>query len=171
MSSKRPDQVLDIFLGPGDFHFGDRETCIRTLLGSCVSFVLWHPQRYIGGMCHYMLPSRGRKRNGDEPLDGKYADEAMQLMLAEVSKCKTRVHEYRVHIFGGGDMFPGLLGIPERSVAARNIATATELVRRLGLKVEATHVGETGHRQVIFELWSGRMWVKHLKRRLKSEAA
>ena len=53
----------------------------RTLLGSCVSISLWHPRRKIGGMCHYMLPSRG----GCEASapDGRYADEVIALMLQE----------------------------------------------------------------------------------------
>ncbi|MBL8511280.1 MAG: chemotaxis protein CheD, partial [Betaproteobacteria bacterium] len=52
--------VMDIFLQPGEFYFGDADTRIRTLLGSCVSITMWHPTRRIGGMCHYMLPTRGR---------------------------------------------------------------------------------------------------------------
>ena len=32
-----PPHVIDVFLGPGDFYFGDEQTRIRTLLGSCVA--------------------------------------------------------------------------------------------------------------------------------------
>lgn len=56
---------LDIFLQPGEWYFGEGNTRVRTTLGSCVAIVLWHPVRRIGGMCHYMLPSRGRP--SDEP--------------------------------------------------------------------------------------------------------
>ena len=51
--------VIEIFLQPGDFYFGDRDTRIRTLLGSCVSITMWHPRLHVGGMCHFMLPERG----------------------------------------------------------------------------------------------------------------
>ena len=71
------DDILDVFLQPGDFHFGAGRTRISTLLGSCISITLWHPARLIGGMCHFMLPTRGLP--GGVPLDGRYADEALAL--------------------------------------------------------------------------------------------
>jgi chemotaxis protein CheD len=68
---------LNVFLQPGDFHFGAGRTRISTLLGSCISITLWHPARLIGGMCHFMLPSRGLPAG--VPLDGRYADEALAM--------------------------------------------------------------------------------------------
>ena len=56
---RKPPHVIEIFLQPGDFYFGDKDTRIRTILGSCVSITLWHPTRLIGGMCHFLLPFRG----------------------------------------------------------------------------------------------------------------
>jgi len=53
-----PDGILEIFLGPGDLFFGDRDTRIRTLLGSCVAVTLWHPRAKLGGMCHFVVPTR-----------------------------------------------------------------------------------------------------------------
>ena len=48
-------------LMPGDFVFGNSELKLKTLLGSCVAITLWHPDKKIGGMCHYMLPGRNIK--------------------------------------------------------------------------------------------------------------
>jgi chemotaxis protein CheD len=36
-----------------------RAFSIRTVLGSCVSITLWHPVKRVGGMCHFLLPTRG----------------------------------------------------------------------------------------------------------------
>ena len=49
---KKPQSVIEIFLQPGELWFGDEQTRIRTILGSCVAVTLWHPGRRIGGMCH-----------------------------------------------------------------------------------------------------------------------
>ena len=49
-----------VFLHPGECYFGGGPTRIATLLGSCVSITVWHPRLLVGGMCHYMLPSRQR---------------------------------------------------------------------------------------------------------------
>ncbi len=40
---------MDIFLQPGELYFGDSDTCIRTVLGSCVSLTFWHPKLLGGG--------------------------------------------------------------------------------------------------------------------------
>jgi chemotaxis protein CheD len=74
---------LDVFLGPGDLYFGDRTVRIRTLLGSCVAVTLWHPFARIGGMCHYVVPSRRHLGKTNE-LSGHYADEAIDLLLKEI---------------------------------------------------------------------------------------
>jgi Chemotaxis protein; stimulates methylation of MCP proteins len=51
--------IMEIFLQPGDWYFGDRDTRIRTLLGSCIAITIWHPRLLVGGMCHFLLPGRG----------------------------------------------------------------------------------------------------------------
>ena len=54
---RMPDGVVEIFLQPGEWYFGDRHTRIRTVLGSCVSAVFWHPDRLDPAHRHHCLPS------------------------------------------------------------------------------------------------------------------
>lgn len=158
----KPAHVLDIFLQPGELWFGDRDTRIRTLLGSCVALVLWHPRHLIGGMCHYMLPGRaGPAKDGP---DGRYADEALDLLAAEVTRAGTRPGEYEAKLFGGGRMFhhPYCDGRQcSGQVQDRNIQAGRDLVRRHGFHLQAEHLGGHGHRNVIFDIWSGHAWVRH----------
>ncbi|MEN6585727.1 MAG: chemotaxis protein CheD, partial [Sulfuricella sp.] len=92
-----------IYLHPGDFYFGDCHTRMRTLLGSCVSIMAWHPELKIGGMCHYVLPSRCGA--GHVRPDGRYAEEAVTLLLNAIAAADTRPSQYRVRLAGGGSMF------------------------------------------------------------------
>lgn len=151
-------QVIDIFLQPGEVYFGDAETRIRTVLGSCVAVTLWHPHRRIGGMCHFMLPERGRPPAG-EALDGRYGDEALELLLREIRHHHGRPADYQVKVFGGGNMFPST---PSHThVGRRNHEFALEHLAALGLPVSNRHLAGNGHRQVIFEVWSGDVWLRH----------
>ncbi len=154
-----PPEIIDIHLGPGEFYFGAAPTRIRTLLGSCVAITLWHPAQRLGGMCHYMLPSR---RTSAGRLDGRYADEAMQLFLLEAARRNTRAQDYQVKLFGGGNMFPDspktAAGI---SVADSNVSAAHMLVQRHRLQLSAQDLGRSGHRQVVFDICSGHVWVRH----------
>lgn len=205
-----PLGLLEVFLGPGDLYFGDQFTRIRTLLGSCVAITLWHPRALIGGMCHYMmptrshpgvqgpfpdplhshpageqvhhLPGRGHRHGLDhEPgpahgsgsgsghgpdhgyeLSGKYADEALLILLHEIEATSTSPHDYEVKMFGGGNQFPGQS--PAVDVAARNIDAGLHLLAEHGLTLTSMHLGGTGHRQVILDVWSGDVWVRHSER-------
>lgn len=155
-----PQDILDIFLQPGEFYFGEQDTRIRTLLGSCVAVTLWHPKKRVGGMCHYMLPARPRS-DGDEVLDGRYADEAMQLFLRELRATRTRPAEYQVKLFGGGNMFSGAAAAKRQlNISDRNVEVGCELIRRHGFGLAAQDLGGKGHRNVMLELWSGDVWVR-----------
>lgn len=157
-----PVGLLEVFLGPGDLYFGDRCTRIRTLLGSCVAITLWHPVALIGGMCHYMMPTRhGHTAHHD--LSGRYADEALTILLHEIHASHTSPHEYQVKMFGGGNQFPGHHAIAV-DVATRNIDAGLHLLTEQGLELTSVHLGGTGHRQVVLDIWSGDVWVRHSER-------
>lgn len=148
---------LDVFLQPGEFYFGDADTVIRTTLGSCVAITLWHPRRRVGGMCHYLLPSRSGRDGG---AAGRYADEAMELFFKEIAAVGTRLSDYEAKLFGGASMFNHRRGV---DVAGRNVIKAQELTLRYGLKVRAQSLGGTGHRQLIFDIRSGDVWVRQAR--------
>ncbi len=171
---KKPAHVIEIFLQPGDFYFGDKDIRIRTILGSCVSITVWHPMRLIGGMCHYLLPFRGNRQM--HLPDGRYAEDAMQLFLREIHLNKSLPSEYQLKIFGAGNMFSQQsktvackpLGTREdiqacKNISCKNIAIARYLAALHGFKIEAENLGGDGHRQVIFDIRSGHAWVRHSK--------
>lgn len=147
---------IEIFLQPGEVYFGDRNTRIRTLLGSCVAVVMWHPERLLGGMCHYMLPTcRGQIHHAP---DGHYADEAMELMMREIRNAGTRPGEYRVKLFGGGKMFA--TQVCEEHVGEKNIEIARVLMKQYGFTVCSEYLGGVGYITILFDIWSGNVWVR-----------
>lgn len=163
---------IEIFLQPGEFYFGEADTRIRTLLGSCVAITFWHPERRIGAMCHYLLASpSGRRSLG---LDGRYGEDALLMFLSEAVRRDTDPADYVVKIFGGGNMFPLKTRDPCAAepcenvieacgnVACRNGMIGRALLRRQGFAIAAEHLGGTGHRNVIFDIASGHVWVRHV---------
>lgn len=159
---KKPPHVIEIFLQPGELWFGDEHTRIRTILGSCVAVTLWHPRRRIGGMCHFMLPKR--IRGTGIALDGRYGDEALDILTREIKAVHGFPHEFEAKLFGGGHMFQQAFCNPNdcgSQVPDRNVAAGRELVQRHGFTLKAEQLGGRGHRQVMFDIWSGHAWVKH----------
>lgn len=176
----------EIFLKQGEVYFGDHDTRIRTVLGSCVAITMWHPVLRVGGMCHFMLPSRLparppahlpthlasrlplRHQCREKTLDGRYADEALELMLTHILPSKFAAREYQVKMFGGGNMFSAV-STPDKSGAAgeqhvgkKNSRACRELLHFHGLPVLAEHLGGVGHRTLIFDIGTGAVWLKQL---------
>ncbi|KPA91748.1 chemoreceptor glutamine deamidase CheD [Pseudomonas sp. RHF3.3-3] len=156
---KKPVDVSEVILAPGQVSFASRATRLRTLLGSCVAFTFWHPQRLIGGMCHFMLPARLRR---GQCLDGRYADEAVELLLRHARAHGTTPQDYQVKLFGGGEMFPEQRrAVSTQDVARLNIRAALDLAEQHRLHLAAQDMGSTGYRTIVFDLWNGNVWVRH----------
>lgn len=152
-------QVPEVYLAPGEFRFATSPTRLRTILGSCVAVTLWHPERKIGGMCHYMLPSRARCSTA---LNGMYADEAIELFVRQAKAHCTEPEDYQLKLFGGGEMFPELQRqVPFGDVARMNVNAALEMAALYRLDLIAQDMGSTGYRSIIFDLCSGDVWVRH----------
>jgi len=168
---KKPEHVIEIFLQPGDFYFGDQNTRIRTLLGSCISIVMWHPKLLIGGMCHYMLSSRGNKNISK--LDGRYGDEAILMFFSEAIRNNSNPNDYIVKIFGGGNMFskskshvPCMEAPCDavihscRNVACKNEIKGVSLLEDYGFSITSKDLRGICSRNIIFDIWNGDVWVR-----------
>jgi chemotaxis protein CheD len=161
----------EVVLLPGQWWFGGDRTVVRTVLGSCVAVTLWHAGLRMGGMCHYMLPERGvprnarrRSRSGGERLDGRYGDEALEHLVAEIERSGAPCAQYEAKLFGGGRMFrtiDPMGGVGASSVSDRNVVAGRELLLRHGMTCKAAHVGGYGHREVILDVESGQVWLRH----------
>ena len=158
MTNRR--DLIEIFLQPGEYFTGDARYRIRTLLGSCVSITLWHPRLRIGAMSHFLLARRASRPSFE--LDGRYGDEAMCLMLRELERSGVRPEECEGKIFGGGDMFPSQTRQNGMNVGKKNGEMARELLRSHGIAVVSESLFGVGHRQVIFDVGSGHVWLRQV---------
>lgn len=158
----RLKNLLDIFLQPGELFVADAGYQIRTILGSCVSITLWHPDTSLGGMSHFLLPTRGHAVSRQE-LDGYYGDEALQLMIDDLRTRGVEPQECQGKIFGGGNMFPGFDHTNGINVGQRNGHAARELLQLRGIKVVKESLFGIGHRQIIFDLSNGDVWARQVK--------
>ncbi len=151
-------QSKEKFLHPGQFYFGDSSDRIGTLLGSCIAVCLWHPILKIGGMCHFVLPvDQGAK---SPPLNGRYADDAMELFRQSVRKRNTTMKEYQALIYGGGNIVAALAGNSEDTIGMRNAGTAMELLMAENVLITVVDVGETWARRISFDVSTGEVDVK-----------
>jgi chemotaxis protein CheD len=164
----------ELFLCTGDFYFGIGPLRLRTLLGSCVSVTFWHPQRHLGGMCHYLLPRRGNAPSAADARPGLYADEVIALLVERIYAARTAPADYVVKLFGGGNMFdrsapatcqPGTcmedVGDACAPVPCRNVIAGRALLARHGFRLSAEDTGGYRSRQLLLDLPSGEVWLRY----------
>lgn len=147
-------QVINLM--PGQWHFGQAAT-LKTLLGSCVAITLWHPIKRCGGMCHFLLPSRATR--GQAALDGRYGDEAVELLLQGIARAGTKPSDYVAHLYGGADTMPDGMHV-KFNVGERNIEKGWALIESHGFQLQDVDVGDNVPRTVVIELTTGKVDIK-----------
>jgi chemotaxis protein CheD len=158
----RLKDLMDIFLQPGELFVADAGFQIRTILGSCVSITLWHPQARVGGMSHFLLPMRGSVVPANLH-DGRYGDEALQLMIKDLKASGVSHKQCQAKIFGGGNMFPGSSSAAGIKVGQRNGEAARAMLQSHGIEVMSESLYGVGHRQIIFNVSNGDVWSRQVK--------
>lgn len=155
-----PGSFLDkMYLKPGELVLTEEAIMVTTVLGSCVSVTMYHPESGIAAICHAMLP------RGGGSTSFKYVDTAVQHMAAYFSRRKIRRDEIQAKLFGGADMFnSGRPSVRNLTVGWQNIATANQCLQTLGLSPSATDVGGKQGRKLIFTTDTGAVFLKKLHR-------
>jgi len=146
-----------VFLNPGEITFGQAPLVVSTLLGSCVSAVIWNPYRQIGGMCHVVLP----EKHGDA-CDNKYAECAIEYFLRNIYIFNSNPIDYQVRLFGGGNMFPQFNREVNEKIGDRNIKTMCRLLKEVGFNLnnDLDDVGGISYRRLTFYVSTGEVILK-----------
>jgi chemotaxis protein CheD len=136
-------------INPGGWAI-ESERPISTLLGSCVAVCLYDPKLKIGGMNHFLLPSRTSADNSDIDiiLNGDYSMEVLVNGLLNMGAQKTRLI---AKAFGGGTIISSI----NMDIGGRNSAFAHEWLEREGIPLVASDFNGPWSRKVVFVPQSG----------------
>ncbi|MBB1520343.1 chemotaxis protein CheD [Aquipseudomonas guryensis] len=148
------------FLNPGGLYFGSGELWVETLLGPCVSIVMWFPEVRKGGMCHFQLPGKRQVVEHARDLDGRYGRDAWIWL-----KQQTRVHALNlsaaeIKLFGGSRSLNNPGSSMRQEIGAQNIEFVERLVAETGVRVVGRDLGGDGYRYLRFDLATGEVWVR-----------
>lgn len=146
-----------VFISPGGWFFGGGQIQVETVLGSCVTITLWHSEKKLGGLCHFMLPTR--LRDSMRLLDGRYGEEAMLWLKQQARACGLNIRDCQAKLFGGAQALVG--NERHQGVGLRNISFAEECLRSEGVSVVNCDLGGQGNRYLRFDLATGDVWVRH----------
>ncbi len=142
-----------VFLRPGDWLFGSGAVRVSTLLGSCISLVLWSPRRRVGAICHCLLPLRPQGGAGSA-LDGRYGTDAGLWMSRRLAAAGCHWSEMQASLAGGA-------GAGESEIGSANIAWAQRWAAERGLAFAQQDVGGRVVRRLTFNLADGTLTIAH----------
>ncbi|MFJ4144577.1 chemotaxis protein CheD [Pseudomonas sp. NPDC089734] len=148
-----------LFLRPGDYFFGRYDGPVTTLLGSCVSIILWHPRWHLLAVSHYVLPHDPAAGQGLDPLndqDTRYGDAVFERMQADMRRHGTNPSEYRKGIFGGGCL-SRFEGNPKRKIGHTNSDFARRQFSLRHWSVDLCDLNGTHYRRLQIDGASGRI--------------
>lgn len=150
----RPPDVAESSLWAGDLCVCAKPTRLTTVLGSCISVCLHDSRHATGGMNHFLLP------DGEAtPRHGRWATERL---IERMIALGSRPGSLQAKLFGGGNPLP--LDHEEWAVGDDNIAIARAVLAQHRIPIVAERVGTRHGLRVIFDTWSGDVWVRVNKR-------
>lgn len=164
--SRMVDELPMVHLKAGEIYCTDRPTLVVTVLGSCLSVVLYHRRLGIGGICHGLLPACGNRKKCSRGCEKKftYVDCSIRQLMKIFDRFGAARSEIEAKCFGGADMFsrpiekPGLF-----SVGRQNSKIADEVMKSEGLTLISRDVGGLQGRKILFYTHTGDVLVKRLR--------
>ncbi len=150
-----------VYLKPGELYVGDKPTLVITILGSCVSVVLFNRRTSVGAICHALLPSGVCAR--EESF--RYVDCSVRHMLKELGRRGVNLGEIEAKLFGGSDILATIKGDGVRkTIGQQNIEAAVLAVREMGMRLVASDMGGVSGRKIFFYTHTGEVLVKRHRR-------
>jgi chemotaxis protein CheD len=142
-ADRRAGAMRVFTLHPGDVARADRGERLETLLGSCVAIVLTDPHRTVGAMCH-IVHARPALHLADN--SGAYAATALEALYGLLRERSIDPHRCEAYVFGGGNMFPDLVG--GAHVGEANARWAFDALAADGVRVLGHDIGGNAYRRL-----------------------
>ncbi|MFW2588144.1 chemotaxis protein CheD [Sagittula sp. SSi028] len=133
----------------GDYAISeDPDEVLTTVLGSCIAVCMFDTERKIGGINHFLLPSR----DGAAGENVRYGAYAMELLINGMLKQGAERSRLQAKMFGGASMMGNL-----RDIGSSNAKFAHEFLAMEDIPVVSESTGGTSARRIRFWPTTGRV--------------
>lgn len=139
---------------------------LATLLGSCVAVCFFDPLLRMGGMNHFLLPSRFASDQAETDAI-LYGDYAMEVVVNALLNRGARKDRLVAKAFGGGTVIDAI----KTEIGERNAAFAKEWLAREGIPLVASDLGGPWSRKIVFIPQTGEAFCRRIPVTLPAVAA
>jgi chemotaxis protein CheD len=156
----RKSHAVKIF--PGQYYVTKRNEMIVTTLGSCVSACIRDPEIGLGGMNHFMLPSKSshhRNQSTEDPWNtaARYGNLAMELLINTIMRNGGERKNLEVKLFGGAKILTHM-----NNIGCFNVDFIRKYIKTEGLLVLAEDLGGLCPREIRYFPATGKAQLKRL---------
>jgi len=136
--------IKELKVGVGDIAVVNARARIVTYgLGSCVAVCSVDRYARVGGLLHFMLPSKEAGRR-DDPRIAVYADTGIEALIERLLRSGATLRRIRTKLVGGASVSEGL----RMDIGKRNVLAARKLLWKQHLPVDAEETGRAIARTV-----------------------
>ncbi len=167
-----------VFLPIGKLRILTKPQIIWTVLGSCVSIVLFHRKSKFAAICHAQLPERGQKDYAcrancplpchhklNEGDDFKYVTCSVNYMVSELNKLGVMNKDMLASIVGGSSMFN--LKQEGKTIGEKNAEIAIQMLKEHKVNLLKQDIGGLVGRKLIFNSSNGVLDIMYQKRNVE----
>jgi len=134
-------------------------------LGSCVGVALYDVKTKIIGLSHFMLPSSSQSKSNSNIA--KFADTAIVKLLDDMIKLGASRETIQAKLAGGAQMFSFTNGSDIMRIGERNVISARQVLKELGIDIVAEDVGGNYGRTIELYSLTGKLLVKTIRHGVK----
>lgn len=146
-----------MFLHPGKVYVTNEPMTITTVLGSCVSVILWDKFQRVGGMNHFILP---RDLHGENSC--RYGEVAILRLLRMMREYGSRRGTIGAHIAGGASPVESLRKL--KSIGDQNVFIAKEILNHHRIPILKENTGGAIGYRVRLNTLNGEIVVRGMSR-------
>lgn len=158
-------EIITIY--PGELYITKKSELITTILGSCISIVLFDEQNSIGGINHYMLPAAPpeSKKNSVLPIT-RFGEYAIKTLIQEMINQGASLKNLKAKIFGGSNVLNFSSKKDERKkdalIGEENINFARKFLKKIGIPIVSEDVGGVSSRKIFFDTTNYKVFLKRI---------
>ncbi len=159
--NKRLIKGQDVYLYPGEIFISNNDRKVITLLGTCVSIILYNTEFKLGGIIHGLLPSAEKSNKNINKFDlTNYIDYAFYFVLEKFLSFGIDRSKIKAKLFGGACVIKTL---KNNCIGIKNVEQAIYLLNKENIKITAKDVGGNKARKLIFHPNTGEVYMKYIK--------
>ena len=139
-----------VYLHAGQVHVSTDKCELVTIVGSCVSVLLWDTKQQIGGGAHFLLPMY----EGEGEATARYGNVAMQMLIDGLRQRGVKTSDVVAHVYGGASVLMSLHTMCD-NLGVRNVEQAVAILNAAGIRVVKNITGGAKGRKVVFRTADG----------------